>query len=136
MGIKINKYLREMLLLSTELSQLIKPENIQAMVLSPTSFPFISYCRTNLETRYNKGYQLIGNVSDEVEIQMAVVSTNYDETINIASAVRKALEFHQFRDESDNIFIDEITMLGASEDFNEDVYIQYLTFNFSIQRLN
>lgn len=135
LGLKSNKYIREMLLLSEELTALVNPDNIKAMYLSPTSFPFISYVRVYQEANYDKGYLLTRSVQDRVEINLAVVSQDYDESIEIATAVRNALEFKTFKDSADNILIDEVQMLNAYEEISNDVYVQYLTFSLSIQNL-
>lgn len=135
LGLKSNKYIREMLLLSEDLTKLVSPDNIKAMYLSPTSFPFISYVRVYQESNYDKGYLLTRSVQDRVEINLAVVSQDYDESIEIATAVRNALEFKTFKDSADNILIDEIQMLNAYEEISNDVYVQYLTFSLNIQNL-
>lgn len=124
-----------MLLLSEELTALVNPDNIKAMYLSPTSFPFISYVRVYQECNYDKGYLLNRSVQDRVEINLAVVAQDYDESIEIATAVRNALEFKTFKDSADNILIDEIQMLNAYEEISNDVYVQYLTFSLNIQNL-
>jgi len=72
-------------------------------------------------------------VIDEVEVAIAVVSDDYEQSIDIAAAVRKTLEWQQYRD--DDIYIPDITFVDISEDNVEDMYLQTLVIKFQIETL-
>jgi hypothetical protein len=62
------------------------------------------------------------------------VSNDYEQSIDIASAVRSALEWQQYRDE--DIYIPDITFVEIAEDNLEDMYLQTLVLKIQIESLN
>jgi hypothetical protein len=128
-GIHINKYIRRWLTGSTDITDIVPAKNIQPLVISPTKQPFITFTHGPIHPDYSKQ----GVVVDEVEVAIACVSDDYEQSIDIASAVRDTLEWQQYRD--DDIYIPDITFVDISEDNVEDMYLQTLVIKFQIETL-
>lgn len=93
------------------------------IAVANTAFPFAVYRRAYYTPNTNKDY-----LHDErVGIEFVITATKYDESVNIANAVTKAL----IGQETD--IVEEITLTNATEDFIEDTYIQRLTFEVEIK---
>lgn len=125
-GITINEYISKFLLSSEELLEKVTEENIIPLTTPPTNFPFVVYFRTALDPEYTKD----GWARDKIKLQITVVSKFYDEACEIAQIIRELLEWKTYRDE--NIFIKDIILLSADEDFSENSFIQDLLFELEI----
>ena len=125
-SILAGKYLRRFLIENTELSSLIDTKKIYPLIANAdTTFPFIVYSRTNLAPEYTK--DLLSD--NQVTFAVIVVSDKYTESLDIANAVRHALEGYRYKDEIIDIYpfkLDSIT-----EETLEDAYIQRMSFSFS-----
>ena len=130
-GIKTNKYIREVLAADENLTVLVKPENIKVMVLQPTNFPFVSIKRTALETVYNKDIP----TEDLVTIEIAVVTDEYSEGMEIAQTIRDILDYKVYLNKEENIRITEIRFFDCIEDTVDDVFVQNLTFQLKMQNV-
>ena len=128
-GIHINKYIRKWLIETDAVTNLVPASNIQPLVIAPTRQPFITYTHGPIRPDYSKN----GKVVDEVEVAVACVSNDYENSIDIASAVRQALEWHQYRDE--DIYIPDITFVEIQEDNLEDMFLQTLVLKIQIESL-
>ena len=89
-------------------------------------FPFLCYWRTSITPKYNKSYI----IDNEVKYIFTVVSDDYEESLEIAEALRNQLEAHQYIDE--DISIQNIMLEDATETEFEDAYVQTLNFTMSI----
>lgn len=120
------KYLRTLLLQSDELMSLISPNKIIALQENPdTTFPFIVYSRDNITPIYTKNFLSDNNIS----FTIVVVSNDYDESLDIANAVRHAIEAKMYSDE--NITIHPIRITSVAENTLYDSYIQTIRCTFS-----
>ena len=77
------------------------PQKIFPLVAEQTTtFPFIVYWRNNVSTiSMNKD----GYCEDSVSFTVAVVDTNYSNTLELANEVRKSLEFMRYKTEEMDI---------------------------------
>lgn len=87
-------------------------------------FPFIVYERDSVNPRYDKSGQ---SVTESV-VNIYVLSESYTESLDIAEKVIKELE------RKDAVYKDfsviGATMLGATEDYTSNTFIQKISFNF------
>lgn len=130
-GITITNQIFTMLSNSQELAQLVPQERIWPLLANITDeseirFPFIMYARTELRPSYNKG----GRAMDEVTITVIVVDDQYKRSLEVASAVRSALEMHCWND--NNVVMDYIRLISCEEETIDDAYIQRLTFTTTV----
>ena len=130
-GIKANKYIREVLAADDNLTDLVKSDNIKVMVLQPTNFPFVSIKRTALETVYNKDIP----TEDLVTIEIAVVTNEYSEGMEIAQIIRDILDYKVYLNREENVRITEIRFFDCIEDTVDDVFVQNLTFQLKMQNV-
>lgn len=130
-GIKANKYIREVLTADENLTDIVKAENIKVMVLQPTNFPFVSIKRTALETVYNKDIP----TEDLVTIEIAVVTNEYSEGMEIAQIIRDILDYKVYLNRAENVRITEIRFFDCVEDTVDDVFVQNLTFQLKMQNV-
>lgn len=130
-GIKANKYIREVLAADDNLTDIVKADNIKVMVLQPTNFPFVSIKRTALETVYNKDIP----TEDLVTIEIAVVTNEYSEGMEIAQIIRDILDYKVYLNRAENVRITEIRFFDCVEDTVDDVFVQNLTFQLKMQNV-
>ena len=131
-GIHINKYVRKWLTESSEVTALVDRANIVPLVISPVTQPFITFQHGPIEVEYAKVPDSV--VIDRVEVLIAIVATDYEQSIDIAAAVRSAIEYKQYEDE--DIYIPVITIDEINEDVEGDNYIQSILLGFEIQSKN
>lgn len=91
-----------------------------------TTFPFIIYTRDSLESIYSKD----GLIGDVVSISVKVVSATYNEGIDIAQQVRERLNLHNLIFYEGNKI--DSKLVSATESYEENSYIQTLTFSMEI----
>lgn len=90
-----------------------------------TSFPFIVYSRDNLIPKFCKD----GCYEDEVSITVRIVSATYYGGLDLAQQVREKLTLIDYK--SDDMVITS-NLDNATESYEENSYIQTLTFNLKI----
>jgi hypothetical protein len=119
------KYIRKILIENTEIQSLISTNKIFPLLANPdTTFPFITYSRNNLTPVYTKNL-----LSDnDISFTIYVVSNEYVESLDIANAVRHALEGYRYKDEIINIY--PIQLQSITEETLDDAYIQRMIFVF------
>lgn len=120
--ILIAKYVRKIMLANEELMALISSDNIYPLMANEnTKFPFIVYARSGLVPEDSK----VGVAQNDVTMLFYVVSDEYVESLDIANALRHALEYYHYKD--DDIKFD-IRFNSITESTSEDSYIQELEF--------
>lgn len=62
---------------------------------------------------------------------IVIVANDYELSIDIADAVRQAIELKQYNDE--DVYIPLITFAEIREDVQEDSYLQQMLVEFEIQ---
>lgn len=113
-GIIINNLL-------TQSSELKKAKVFPVVSEANTEYPFIVYRRTS----FNKQFIKFGQGSEDINIEILVISDEYKESVELAQKVRNTL---------DNVETEgfEINMIDAHEQYGEgDAYIQTLIFKLT-----
>ena len=131
-GILINKYIKQVLSDDEILTEMVKPDQIKVMLTNPVKFPFVSLKRSAIDTTYNKDR----STEDVVTVEIAVVSDNYTQCIEIAQRIREILDYKVYRNTEDNIFITYIRLTDVQEDTVNDAYIQNLNFQMHCQNIH
>ena len=120
-GLSINKHIYS--LLSTD-------EQLKGVTLFPivaqeeTKYPFMLYQRVEMQPIYAKNI----TVGDKVAVAFKIVSDKYNRTVEIAERVRELLELRTSENYS------QVTIIDCSEEWNNDGYVQHLTFQFHCLR--
>lgn len=121
--ILVGKYLRQFMIGDEELTTLIPANKIFPLLANPdTTFPFIVYSRNNLTPVYTKD-MLTDNIAN---FTIIVVSDDYVESLEIANAVRHALEGYRYKDAIINIY--PIRLQSITEETMDDAYLQRMNF--------
>lgn len=123
MSLQIGKAIYELLSGNTDIAAKISNKIFPLIATNNTSFPFIIYKRTNIIPAYTKDRF---SANDTLMMDVVIASDKYNEAIELADLVRKTLEGK--RGTFANIQVDDIRLVSADEDYNEDTYIQQLTF--------
>ena len=119
------KYIRKFMTEDTELMKLISADKIFPLIANPdTTYPFIVYSRDTITPIYTKNFLS----ENELSFTIIVVSSDYEESLDIANAVRHSLESYRYQDEVINIY--PINLQSVTEETVEDAYIQRMTFTF------
>ena len=126
-GIHINKYIRRWLTQSAAVTAIVPATSIVPLVASPTSQPFITFQHGPIEPDYTKD----GCVVDHVQVMIVCCSNDYEESIDIASAVRETIEYQRYEDA--DIYIPIIQIEEITEDAVNDTYVQQILLSFEIQ---
>ena len=104
-------------------------EHIQLLIGDPdinTMYPIINIKRDLVSPmKSNKDFG-----SDRVQFSIKVYSDNYKSSIDIADAIRFALEWHTFQD--NEIKLVNVELVSCSENWVKDAYEQSLTFNSEV----
>ena len=99
------------------------------------TFPFIVYQRNSLTTRYTKDY--MGWINN-VQFEIACVSNDYVQSLELANAVRNAVEWRYIRNE--DLYIQRMDIDSINEysiDANSGtVYVQSILVSMNIQPIN
>lgn len=91
------------------------------------NFPFSVYRRLGYQTKNTKD---IYNYEETIVFEVNIAATTYAESIELAQKVKDVLE-HQ-RGIYENLKINDITMIDASEDWVSESYIQSMRFNIDL----
>lgn len=124
MSLQIGKAIYELLHSNTEIEARLQDKVFPLISEHNTTFPFVVYKRTGIIPAYTKDRF---SANDTVTVEIIVASDNYIEAVEIADLVRTTLE--EKKGAYSNIWIDDIRLVSADEDFIEDTFIQTITFN-------
>lgn len=127
MILQIGKAIYSLLTENEELNNLINKKVYPLIANVNTTFPFIVYRRSGIDSVSSKD-RLINR--ERGNIDLIIASDTYNESIEIAEKVNKAL-IHK-RGLVAGINIKDIELVNASEDFIEDTFIQELTYKIEI----
>ena len=125
-AININRFVRDWVKSDAELLQMCPLENIKPLILPPNKFPFVSYVHGEIIPQYTKD----GTAYDEVDVLFAVVSDDYEQTIDIATEIRSLLENKEYHKE--DVDIPLIRVISISEDYIDNAFIQMIVFNMQV----
>ena len=126
--IEVGKVIYNILSNDSDVKSLVGTKIFPLVAESNTTFPFITYKRNSL-TPTNSKDRFICNAESYVEVN--VCDTNYNKSIDLAEKVISALEGK--KGTYNNIDVQNIEFDNSSEEFNEDTYIQNITFKIKIK---
>lgn len=130
MRLSISKHIYAALSGSADIESAIGKNKIFPIATkNEVDFPFIVYERDNVTPRYDKSGQSV----TESSVNVYVLTESYTQGLDIAEMVVKALE------RKDAVYKDfEVigaTMLGASESYTSNTFVQQISFNFMTKSL-
>lgn len=120
-GIEIGKVIKDKLTTIEALGGRLYP----LIAENGTNYPFAVYEREGLNNTYCKD----GIITDDVTVSIKVVTATYYQGVEIAEQVRKKLTFNYYKYDNNSIYS---TLTSAIEYYQEEAYIQALTFNITI----
>ncbi len=116
-------------LLSAEVVTSLVGEKVRPVVAGDKMvLPYIVYRRSALSTTYSKAGV---PAADSAQVEVFCYAVSYEDSIALAEAVRGALECVQHRT-ADSVYMRSCTLVDAEETWEDDAYVQQLTFNIKI----
>ena len=93
-------------------------------------YPFIVYTRNsvNVSSITKDCYPV-----DSVQFQIDIISSKYNESVSLANIIRGLFDGRYF--ETEKMAIGEIKMTAAKESFNDESFIQTLTFTADVMNV-
>lgn len=132
----ISRYFQSILEESQEIKDIIGNDEHKIFpLLQPAnlSFPFIVHARTGITVNYTKDIEY-GHCGwyNIVNYTVSCVSDDYVQCVELANAVRHALETYRWKDE--DIYIHPIQLLTVSEyTTDNDAFVQELQFQCMVE---
>ena len=120
---KIGKEIKRILLSDEQVTEQLNNKCFPLVAKAGTTFPFLLYKRTSYRPASNKDYS-----NEIVSIEFQIVSTTYEESVNIADSVADCLNNNKETDLIENLTIDNIR-----EDFIEDSYVQIIDVSIELK---
>lgn len=117
--------IREILLGDEDVKR--RTTKIFPVVINKAELPYILYRRAALQHNPTKA-GLPG--ADTVTMEVFCYTANYADGVELAEAVRKALDYAQ--GEKDGLVMRSCTLVDSEEDFTDDAFVQSLSFNVKI----
>lgn len=116
--------IRAILIEDSEVSARVN--KIFPVVEDSAELPYIVYRRTQLEQTPTKG----GRGADTAGIEILCYTEHYTEGVELAEAVRNALDGVQ--GESDSLVMRSCYLTDSEEAWQDDAYVQQLVFNVKV----
>jgi len=132
----ISKYIQQILEESDEVKAIVGNDEHRIFpLLQPDNlnFPFIVHARTGLSVQYTKDIE-IGHVGwcNTINYTITCVSNDYIQCIELANAVRHAVETYRWR--TNDIYIHPIQLLTATEyTLDNDAFVEELQFQMTVE---
>lgn len=126
-AIEIGSVIKSLLLSKQEVTDKIKKEIHPLVAPSGTGYPFVTYCRTGVAPTYTKDKL---SIEDTATVDVTIHAASYESSVEILLIVFDALQ--GFSGECNGIVVNEIRMVDSSEDFQEESYLQNMTFEIDI----
>lgn len=117
--------IRDILSKDAEVGRLAK--KVFPVVTDSAQLPYIAYRRSRLEHNPAKA-QLPG--ADTVLIEINCYADTYEASIALAESVRAALDYA--KGEKDGLFMRSCTLSDGEEFYDDDAFVQSLTFRVQI----
>ena len=117
--------IREILLADADVKR--RTNKIFPVVTSKAELPYILYRRAALQHNPTKARQ---PGADTVTMEVFCYTANYADGVELAEAVRKALDYAQ--GEKDGLVMRSCPLVDSEEDFTDDAFVQCLSFNVKI----
>lgn len=123
-SLSAGKIIRAMLIEDSEV--MARANKVFPVVEDSAELPYIVYRRTQLEQDPTKGRR----GADTVGIEILCYTKGYTEGVELAEAVRGALDGAQ--GESDGLVMRSCYLADSEEAWQDDAYVQQLVFNVKI----
>lgn len=129
MRLSISKHIYSALLASADIRKAVGNKIFPIATKNEVDFPFIVYERDVVSPRYDKSGQSV----TESSVNVYVLAEKYTECLDIAEKVVKVLERNEASYEDFEVI--GATMIGASESYTSNTYVQQVTFSFMTKSL-
>lgn len=129
MRLSISKHIYSALLASADIRKAVGNKIFPIATKNEVEFPFIVYERDSVAPRYDKSGQSV----TESSVNVYVLAEKYTECLDIAEKVIKVLERNEASYEDFEVI--GATMVGASESYTSNTYVQQITFSFMTKSL-
>lgn len=126
-SLSAGQLIRAILLKSEDVTAIT--ENVFPVYRKRADLPYILYGRRTLDPTQTKS-----KAADTVEIEIDCYTEDYDQGIELAEAVREALD--HVEGEDGELSMHSCSMTDAGEMFEADAYVQSLVFNMKINTIN
>lgn len=129
-SILIAKYIQSILTENEQVVSLLNNNTNKIFTFNKSdtlTFPFICHYRDNIIATYTKDMHWYNTVQYTVKC----VSSEYDVVLNLANAVRHALETYRWKDQ--DIFIHPIQFVGIYEYPDDDAIVEELHFQMMVE---
>lgn len=120
----IGKDIRALLIADSAITEAIGNNIYPLVAPEKTEGDFIIYQRD----KYSKNWVKAGIYEDECNVVITIVSDNYDNSIELAILVDKALTG---RHKTDDGYVFKMNILDSTEDYTDNKYIQTLLFGIN-----
>lgn len=117
--------IRAVLLADPEVSRRVR--KIFPLISSDAELPYITYRRAAMSAAPQKSGR---PGSDEVQIEVLCFTSRYAEGVELAEAVRNALDFCSA--EAEGVNMRSCYLAESEEGFQDDAFVQQLLFNVKI----
>ncbi len=117
--------IRGILIADTDVMQIAR--KVFPVVTDKAELPYVAYRRSRLEHNPTKAKN---PGADTVQIDINCYAATYETSIDLAEAVRAALDYAQ--GERDGIVMRSCTLVDGEEIYEDDAYVQCLTFQVQI----
>lgn len=125
--LQIGKVIKNLLLSNERLKSYIGDKVYPLIADTSTTYPFIIYRRSAIVNSSTKD-----DTDESVNVEIYIVCDKYDQSISIAELVRSTLEHRKGNFE--DLYIDDIIITDASESYEGDAFVQYLTITIITQK--
>lgn len=112
-------------MLTSNAEVMARANKVYPVVVDNAQLPYIAYNRSKMEVAPAKG---VG--ADTVQIDVRCYTAQYAEGVELAEAVRAALDFKQ--GEKDGLTMRSCTLADSSEGWEDDAYVQELNFSVKL----
>lgn len=123
-SLSAGEIIRDILVNNAEVAA--RAKKVFPVVEDSAELPYIVYRRTQLEQEPAKGRR----GADTVGIEILCYTQHYTEGVELAEAVRDALDGAQ--DEKDGLVMRSCYLADSEEAWQDDAYVQQLVFNVKI----
>lgn len=112
--------------LTNDAEVMARANKVFPVVTDKATLPYVAYRRSRLEHNPAKGTQ----GADTVQIDVLCFSAKYGDGVQLAEAVRQALDGKQAT--KDTLIMRSCTIAGGEEYYENDAYIQELNFTIKV----
>ena len=117
--------IRGILIADADVSRIAK--KVFPVVTDKAELPYVAYRRSRLEHNTTKAKN---PGADTVQIDINCYAATYQESVELAEAVRAALDYSQ--GEKDGLVMRSCTLADGEEIYENDAFVQCLTFRVQI----